>query len=86
MEKLIPISRMQHQTIATLNGEIAKLQERLSVVASVMIQGANEEIANAQIVGPRHVPAKDDGQAASGEAFYLVLELPDITPARDTAA
>ena len=85
-EKLIPISKMQHDTIEQLHASLRATQERLSLVSSVMIQGANEQIANAQIVGARHVPAVQDGELASGACYYLVLEVPDITPARSDAA
>lgn len=69
-EKLIPISRKQHDAISELSRVIKANQDQLSTVANVILLGQEEEIPRAGIVGARH----EDG------VYSLVIDVPDIAP------
>ncbi len=73
MEKLITISRKQHDVINELTDVIAKNQQQLTTVANVIILGCDEEIPKSNIAGARCV----DG------VYSLVLSTPDIAPATE---
>lgn len=75
-EKLVTISKKQHDAINELTGQIKALNDRLSVVASVLIAGSDEEIPRAGVEGARCV----DG------VYSLVLTIPDIAPAVEKSA
>lgn len=70
MEKLIPISKKQHDAVNECTNSIRTLNDRLSLMASTIIAGTEEEIATANVVGARCV----DG------VYSLVLVTPDIAP------
>lgn len=70
-ERLIPVSKRQHDVINDLRDGIKAMQDRLSTVANVILLGQEEEIPQAGIVGARCT----DG------VYALVIEVPDIAPA-----
>lgn len=69
-EKLIPISRKQHDAINELSGSIKTLNDRLSIMASTIVAGLDEDVPNANVQGARCT----DG------VYSLVLVTPDIAP------
>lgn len=79
-EKLIPISRRQAESVNSLKETITSAQERLSLIASVLLQGLDEEIEKAGVIGTRFVPAQVSDNACSGECHFLVLEVPEPEP------
>lgn len=81
MEKLITISRKQYETINALKETILAAQERLSLVANVIMQGTNDDVERAGVIGARHTPATDTSTAT----YELILEIPDISPPAETA-
>lgn len=69
-EKLISITKRQHDAINSLRDAITANQNQLSTVANVILLGQEEEIPKAGIVGARCT----DG------VYSLVIEVPDIAP------
>ncbi len=69
-EKLIPISKKQHDVINQVTELIATNQKQLSTVASVILLGQDEDLGQVGVVGARC----EDG------IYSLVIEVPDIAP------
>lgn len=69
-EKLIPISKKQHDGVNDAVNAIRTLNDRLSLMASTIIAGVDEEIPTANVTGARC----DNG------VYSLVLLIPDIAP------
>lgn len=69
-ERLIPISRKQHDAITELSGSIRALNERLSIMASTIVAGVDDEIPAANVQGVR----------CENGVYSLVLSTPDIAP------
>jgi hypothetical protein len=69
-EKLIPISRKQHDAINSLADAIKANQQQLTTVANVLLLGQDEDLGQVGIVGAR----SQDG------VYSLVIEVPDIAP------
>lgn len=72
-ERLITISKKQHDAVNELSAAIKANQERLSTVANVILLGQEEDIPQAGIVGARCT----DG------VYSLVIDVPDIAPATE---
>jgi hypothetical protein len=70
-ERLIPISKKQHDLVNELTASIKAANDRLSLIASTLIAGSDEDIDRAGVEGARC----DNG------VYSLVLTLPDIAPA-----
>jgi hypothetical protein len=77
MEKLIPISKKQHDAINDASSAIRTMNDRLSLMASMIIAGCDDEIPTANVQGAR---VQKDG------VYVLVLEIPDIAPAQADGA
>jgi hypothetical protein len=69
-EKLIPISKKQHDAINSLSDAIKANQAQLTTVANVLLLGQDEELGQVGVVGARC----EDG------VYSLVIEVPDISP------
>lgn len=67
MERRIPITRKQHQMFANTYAQLNEAQKQITIAASAIMAGEEEDIAQAQVVGV------DD----SNGVFALVLQLPD---------
>lgn len=70
MEKLIPVSKRQHDVINEVAEAIRGNQKQLETVAAVIVMGQDEEIPR---YGIRGAVCKDG-------VYSLALELPDIAP------
>lgn len=70
MQKLIPVSKKQHDAINELADAIKANQAQLTTVANVILMGLDEEIPKAGIVGAR----------CENGVYSLVIDVPDIAP------
>lgn len=76
MEKLIPISKRQAETVNALTETITSAQERLKLVASVLMQSQDGEEQNAGVKGARFVPGESGEMGLnSPDQYFLVLEV-----------
>lgn len=77
MEKLIPVSKKQHDAIAGTVQQVKEAQQALQIAATAILLGQDEDYGPCGIVGARCV----DG------VYMLVIDVPDIAPkADDTTA
>lgn len=79
-EKLIPVSKKQHDAINFLSDAIKANQTQLSTVANVILMGEKDDYEQVGVVGARHVPDLSRSGSGSTDAYYLVIEVPDIAP------
>jgi hypothetical protein len=70
VERRIPITRKQHQMFASCYAAIHASQKEITVAASAIMAGEEDDIEKANIVGV------DDRHGV----FTLVLDVPDIAP------
>ena len=66
-EKTLPISKTQHDAVAAIMEQIKTLNDRLSIVASTIIAGTDEDIPKAGVEGVR----------VTAGVYQLVLSVPE---------
>jgi hypothetical protein len=78
-EKLISITRKQHDAINGITETIKANQNQLATVGKVLLLGQEEELGQVGIIGARCV----EGAQPDKASYFLVLEVPDIAPSAD---
>jgi hypothetical protein len=74
-ERLIPISKKQHDSFNNIAAGIRAAERDLTTAANTILQGVDEDIGQVNVTGVRC----DNG------VYSLVLTLPDIAPAVEKA-
>lgn len=72
MEKVIPISKKQHDSVNELAMIVRENQRQLQTVAATIVLGTDEDLTQFGVLGAR---AEKDG------VYVLVLDVPDPPPA-----
>lgn len=72
-ERLIPISKKQHDSFNAIHASIKQAQDTLTTVASTILQGIDDDLGQVNVDGVRCV----DG------VYSLVVQVPE-SPAQDS--
>lgn len=67
MERLIPISKKQHEAITGLSANITAARDRLTTVSETILLGLEEDLGPVSIIGGR----EQDG------GHFMVIDVPD---------
>lgn len=73
MERLITISRKQHDSYNNIATGIAEANKTLQTMASTILQGVDEDLGQVNV----------SGAVCRDGVYSLVIQIPDIAPPAD---